>query len=99
MKSQSIYCSDFNQAYWPFPVALGQRRFQAKDRRSASPKLNNLLQTLISKLNASADLHVWETHTAAGETVWSAEDTVLGKTIYNVSESEMRVWLEERYRF
>ncbi len=100
MRFQSVHHLPINQAYWPFPE---QTRFQPKAARSAAhsaritPKKR--LQTLLSKLYSSTDPHVWSTRNAAGETVWSAEDLTSRKTIYNISEVEMRVWLEERYQF
>lgn len=98
MRSQSIFYPTVNQAYWPFPLDSQRSRFLSKDRRSVI-HLKNLFQTIRSKLSLSTEPQVWETRTAAGETVWSAEDTFSRRSIYNVSASDMRVWLEERYKF
>lgn len=99
MKSQFAHSSVSNQAYWLLPSSSRQSRFFADALRSASAKLSGLSNRLISKLSASSDPYVWETHNAEGEIAWSAEDPLSGRAIFNVSEAEMRVWLEGRYQF
>lgn len=99
MKSQLVHNSASNQAYWPLPSSSQQSRFLAGALRSAGAKLIDLSKLLLSKLNASSDPHVWEARSAAGETTWSAKDPISGRAIFNVSEAEMRAWLESRYQF
>lgn len=90
-----------NQAYWP----LGSSNFSKKgsaqtaEQKSLRTQLGNLFSKIATQLTTSSNPFIWKTHDAAGQTVWNAKDERLGRVIFGVSESEMRVWLEERYRF
>lgn len=51
----------------------------------------------IARLESSSEPNVWRTHDEVGAITWNAYDPVTGKAIYQVSASEVRAWLEERY--
>ncbi|EDX87011.1 hypothetical protein S7335_4718 [Synechococcus sp. PCC 7335] len=50
-------------------------------------------------MEGTAGPRVWVTRDAAGQTLWNAYDSASGRTIHQVSETELRVWLESRYQF
>ncbi|MGJ3248472.1 MAG: hypothetical protein ACFE0I_20615 [Elainellaceae cyanobacterium] len=62
-----------------------------------SETLHDLWQRVAAHLSVSSEPHVWQTQNDAGQTVWSAYDPSNGREIHGVSESEMRIWLEERH--
>ena len=101
MKSTFTYNSLSNQAYWPLRPSgsQGTASYRTIDQNSLRTRLSDLFSLLVSKLTASSDPFIWSTHDAAGQTVWNAKDETSGKVIRGASETEMRVWLEERYRF
>ena len=94
MNANITYRPFKNQAYWPLRETAA-----SSEKSGLKAQLGNLLQTLFAQCAGSSDPHVWTAKDAEGQTVWNAQDVVSGKVIRNVSESEMRVWLEERYRF
>jgi len=59
--------------------------------------LHDLRQRIAAHLSVSSEPHVWQTQNDAGQMVWSAYDPSNGRAIHGVSESEMRIWLEERH--
>lgn len=65
------------------------QRFQAR--------LRQRWHQAIARLEASSEPNVWRTHDEVGAITWNAYDPVTGKAIYQVSASEVRVWLEERH--
>ena len=87
-----------NQAYWPLRGGSSSNSPKASHRLGLR-WLNNLFSVLVSQLVSSSDPLVWRTEDASGEAVWNAKDTASGKVIRGASEAELRVWLEERYRF
>ena len=95
MKSVSTYPLQNNQAYWP----LRSSNAQKSTHESLSNRFARLFSLLCSQMSGEDGPAVWLTHDAAGQAVWSAEDRVSGRSIRNVSEAELRVWLEARYQF
>ncbi|MEL6161931.1 MAG: hypothetical protein AAGJ95_17285 [Cyanobacteria bacterium J06554_11] len=84
-----------NQAYWPKRLSNPKRDPQA----SLATKLKNLSRTLLSQLSGSSDPQVWQRKTRDGRVLWNAQDRVTGRVIHDASETEIRSWLENRYRF
>ncbi len=82
-----------NQAY--SPLRLGYAAELVRQRLTAV--LSNLLQAVVTSMTNSSNLLVWPSKDATGQTVWNADDRTTGKVIRDISESEMRVWLERRY--
>ena len=60
-------------------------------------KLNSLWQALLAHFKASSEPHVWQSRNALGEVVWNAHNPMTGQSIDQVSEQEVRAWLEERH--
>ncbi|MEL6604172.1 MAG: hypothetical protein AAFP20_13205 [Cyanobacteria bacterium J06614_10] len=84
-----------NQAYWPKRLSNPDRDPQ----KSLATKLKNLSRTLLSQLSGSSDPQVWQSKTRDGQVVWNAQDSLTGRVIHDASETEIRIWLENRYRF
>ena len=82
-------------AYWP----LHSNQASKTSQRSLRVQLQNSVQTLIHQLSGSSTPQVWSTQGADGQTVWNAQDIASERIIRNASETELRVWLEERYTF
>ncbi|MEO1351808.1 MAG: hypothetical protein AAFW84_23885 [Cyanobacteria bacterium J06635_15] len=49
-------------------------------------------------LFSSSDLEVWHTYDANGHLSWSAYDPITRNAIHRVSDTEIRVWIEQRHR-
>ena len=82
-------------AYWP----LHLNRTSKAGQRSLKTQLQNLAQTLVDQLGGFSEPHVWSTQDINGQTVWNAQDNASNRVIRNVSETELRIWLEARYTF
>jgi hypothetical protein len=54
-------------------------------------------QFVVKRLRVDAEPRVWHTCDAEGNLWWHAHDAVTGRSLYDASESEMRIWLEQRY--
>ncbi|MGC1526243.1 MAG: hypothetical protein WA783_09335 [Phormidesmis sp.] len=96
MRANAIYAANpapINQAY--SPLRLGHAAKQTYSRLTLA--LSNLFQAVVTALTSSSSLLVWSSKDAAGQTVWHASDKMTGKAIRDLSELEMRVWLEHRY--
>ncbi|MEM8505300.1 MAG: hypothetical protein AAF716_19370 [Cyanobacteria bacterium P01_D01_bin.1] len=96
--AQPAHTVTSNQAYWPFASSSLQSSL-SNTLYKAVQQIGRLSANVLSLLSVSSDPHVWATCNAAGKTVWNAEDPISGKVILGVSETELRVWLEERYQF
>ena len=59
--------------------------------------LEQAAQGFVRRLLADAEPQVWQTTDANGNQWWSAHDPATGRSLYNVSEREMRAWIEQRY--
>jgi len=82
-------------AYWPLQL----NRASKAPQQTLKARLQNLTKTLICQLTASSEPCVWPTQDASGQTVWNAKDAASERAILNASETELRIWLEERYTF
>ena len=72
-----------------YPKTLAQR-FQQH--------IQQILNRLKAKLLADSDLQVWHTQDARGNILWSAYDPTSGHSINQISETEMRIWIEQRHQ-
>jgi hypothetical protein len=81
-------------AYWPIPFLGGK----ASDRLTSnlSAQLNRLWHGILAHLDVSDEPRVWpSSHQTAEPPTWNSYDPVTGRSIYTVSESELRTWLED----
>ncbi len=60
-------------------------------------RLENIWQSLIERLTALPELRVWHTYDNEGNIWWSAHNPKTGRSICQISEEQMRVWIEQRY--
>jgi hypothetical protein len=61
--------------------------------------LQHLGQYLLNSLKTEeVELQVWSTRDRTGRTWWSAVSNRTGKSIYNVSEDQIRQWIEKQQR-
>lgn len=58
-------------------------------------QLKNAWQNLLVHLDATSEPRVWSTPDGLGGLVWNAYDPISGQSVYQLSEADMRVWLEE----
>lgn len=95
MRSSLNYPFPQNQAYWP---AATLQDFT----KAAYGKLRSIKQNMLSELTASLtgapEPTVWQSKQQKKQEKWSAYNPVSGKTVHNLSETEMRVWLEKHYQ-
>lgn len=59
--------------------------------------LERAAQSFMQRLVADAEPRVWYTCDAKANLWWHAHDPVTGRSLYDASEAEMRVWIEQRY--
>jgi hypothetical protein len=60
-------------------------------------RLENLWQFLARRLTDSPQLRVWHTYDDQGNIWWSAYNPKTGQSIHQISEEQIRVWIEQRY--
>jgi nitrite reductase/ring-hydroxylating ferredoxin subunit len=60
-------------------------------------RLAQLWQEARSRLIRSTELQVWQSQDANCEAHWSAYDPETGATVQDLTESEMRIWIERRH--
>ena len=81
-------------AYWPVPL-FRQGTSEGKTSQ-LSTQLNRLWHGILARLDASDEPRVWpSSHQTAEPPTWNSYDPVTGRSIYTVSESELRTWFEE----
>ena len=59
--------------------------------------VKSLSQLFISFLTNGDEPRIWTTTDRNGNTAWNAYDPVSDRTTSLNSESEMRIWIEQRY--
>ncbi|PSB16807.1 hypothetical protein C7B61_06785 [filamentous cyanobacterium CCP1] len=60
-------------------------------------RLQHLGRRLLNSLKTEeVELRVWSTHDRTGKTWWSADSNRTGKSIHNVSEDQIRRWIEKQ---
>ncbi|KPQ34551.1 MAG: hypothetical protein HLUCCA11_14725 [Phormidesmis priestleyi Ana] len=106
MKSTLTYRSfnANNQAYWPLRWGREQSNDpsyngQPSTLKGIETQLKKMWKALALQMSDASAPHIWQTQDATGEIFWNAQDPTSGRTIRHASETEMRIWLEERYRF
>lgn len=52
---------------------------------------------ILTELGQTRDPVVWQTRDRTRQQSWCVYDPITGKTLENLSESEVRIWLEKRY--
>ena len=95
MKSTLTYSILNNQAYWPVNFERASKSVQ----QSLNSGRQALYRLLSSLTKTSSSIRVWKHVDSAGRETWSAYDRDFDRTANRLSEAEMRVWIEERYRF
>lgn len=60
-------------------------------------KIDNLLNTICAPIVAGKEPKLWLSFDRQGNVYWNAYDPQSNRYARNLSEAEMRVWLEERY--
>ncbi|MDX2243703.1 MAG: hypothetical protein NW224_23730 [Leptolyngbyaceae cyanobacterium bins.302] len=58
--------------------------------------LGKIARSLLSQLHQSTELQVWQEFDQAEHCFWNAYDPITQRSIYGISEAEMRVWIEQR---
>ena len=58
--------------------------------------LNGIWQHLVKAIAHSNEPRIWQSQ-KHGQTIWHGYDPASGKSVTRFSETEMLIWLEERY--
>ena len=59
--------------------------------------LERAAQSFMQRLMVDAEPRVWYTCDAEGKLWWHAYDSTTGRSLYDASEAEIRIWLEQRH--
>jgi len=70
---------------------------QKKSVRSFRSEINDIWQATVAHWKATSEPHVWRTQDQSGQEAWNAYDPASHRTVRQVSEHDLRVWLEERH--
>lgn len=58
---------------------------------------NRAWQYLVNSLTRAQEPQIWQSYDRQGNLWWHGYDPITGRSICRDSETEMRIWLEERY--
>ncbi|GAB4145022.1 MAG: hypothetical protein Fur0046_22540 [Cyanobacteria bacterium J069] len=67
-------------------------------RLQKSRTLGKWFEAFLNRFGGEPEPRVWQTSDRAGRTTWHAYDPISNTSARFASESEVRIWLEERYR-
>ncbi|NJL45610.1 MAG: hypothetical protein HC922_07515 [Leptolyngbyaceae cyanobacterium SM2_3_12] len=84
--------------YWQNPhysPAAVPSDSQAPAPPSWSARWSNLWHGWLASLDVSPEPKVWQTSDSRGQVTWNAYDAMSGQGIYQVSDQDLRVWLED----
>lgn len=87
--------SSFHQNQTDSPLIPGFHLPAIKSRFATF--INKICEGFVTLINHANELKVWQSRDRKGHTWWNAYDPATGKSISLDSESEMRMWIEERY--
>jgi hypothetical protein len=59
--------------------------------------LNSVWQHLVTTLTKAQEPQIWQSYDRYGNLWWHGYDPITGHLICRDSETEMRIWIEERY--
>lgn len=82
-----------NQLYWS-SLTLERLTALQESLKSGAQKLS---KELISLFTVSTEPVLWKSTDSQSQEVWSAYEESSGKRIQNLSEADMRIWLENRH--
>lgn len=91
--SPSYSLQNNNQLYWSSLTLERLTAFQESLKLGA----RKLLEELISLFTVSTEPVLWKSTDSQSREVWSAYEESSGKRIQNLSETDMRIWLENRH--
>ena len=74
------------------PKQQGEQSLRTKLTKS----LNRIWQYLVKAIAHGNEPRIWQTQ-KHGQTIWHGYDPASGKSVSRFSETEMLIWLEERY--
>jgi hypothetical protein len=60
-------------------------------------RLQNIWQQLIEFAIGNTEIKIWKSQSPAGYQLWHVYDPATKQSAYFKSETEVRVWLEQRY--
>ncbi|MDX2216406.1 MAG: hypothetical protein SFY66_24290 [Oculatellaceae cyanobacterium bins.114] len=81
------------------PESLFNPAKQVKSIGSAALSvLKTLGQQLLAFLSHGSELQIWQTQNRSGEAWWNVYDPITQQTVRLLSEMEVRIWIEQRYR-
>lgn len=63
------------------------------------PYLEKTWKALRQALFTASELQVWSQHDASGNITWHAFDPITGQAVHNLTEAEMRIWIEQQYYY
>lgn len=85
--------------WWHFPLAhfVSPSTARIEDYPSTlKARLAELWKSFLLNLKSSTEPRVWHERDREGNTLWNAYDPVTGKSVYGITEHEMRIWIEHR---
>ena len=71
-----------------------RKQFEKSNLFSA---LKGIWQHLLATLTNNNELQIWQTTDNLGNTWWNGYDPATGRSTSLATDTEMRIWIEERY--
>ncbi|HEY9623406.1 MAG TPA: hypothetical protein V6C78_23820 [Crinalium sp.] len=90
----SISWLEYQQLEQIIPQPAPKRFYQPSWWSTLGQALQNLFQPIVE----CSEIRVWQSFDESGQSWWSARDAQTGCSIHHVSEDQIRVWIEQRYR-
>jgi hypothetical protein len=78
-------------------LILPFKEIDTKNQPSFWSKIKQLWE-LLFQTSLVPELQVWSKRDRWGNTLWSAYDPLTGRSISQITEEQMRIWIEQQYR-
>ncbi|NJL20176.1 MAG: hypothetical protein HC895_04030 [Leptolyngbyaceae cyanobacterium SM1_3_5] len=66
-------------------------------RKTLKQKIQDFWQAVVADLKGSTEPRLWESIDRNGQTAWNGYDPATGRSVHNLSESDVLTWLEQRH--
>ncbi len=74
-----------------------QQPKQTVNKLAVVSKISRLLQQVVASLTKAPEPRIGRVKDSFGKTAWCVYDPITGQSARLASETEVRIWLEERY--
>lgn len=68
-------------------------------KSSLAASVSRALSNVAARMAGTTEPQIWQTHNSMGDILWNVYDPSTNQTSVFYSETEVRVWIDERYNY